>query len=107
MSGLIRMPHSRLVASPSVVLLSAPCASRPAKSRAQVEADNGNVALGGYVRSDPAIDRAERVARHLPGVTSVVDRVAAPWQQWERRGGTVTAASMNSERMYENPWKQP
>jgi osmotically-inducible protein OsmY len=47
-----------------------------------VRADDGTVALSGYVWSDAAIRRAELVAGQVPGVTSVVDELAL-----ERAGG--------------------
>ncbi len=47
-----------------------------------VRADDGRVALSGYVWSDAAIRRAELVAGQVPGVTSVVDELAL-----ERDGG--------------------
>ena len=47
-----------------------------------VRADEGRVALSGYVWSNDAIRRAELVAGQVPGVTSVVDELAL-----ERDGG--------------------
>lgn len=47
-----------------------------------VRADDGRVALSGYVWSDAAIRRAELVAGQVPGVTSVVDELSL-----EREGG--------------------
>jgi hypothetical protein len=40
-----------------------------------VRTDNGKVFLSGYVWSSDAILRAERIAKHVPGVTSVVDEL--------------------------------
>jgi osmotically-inducible protein OsmY len=40
-----------------------------------VRADDGRVSLYGYVWSDAAIRRAERVASQVPGVTSVADQL--------------------------------
>ena len=49
-----------------------------------VQAENGRVWLSGYVWSTEAIEHAQRVARHVAGVTSVVDRL-----ELERQGGTT------------------
>jgi osmotically-inducible protein OsmY len=103
--------HLRLLAGLSVVLLTVACASADPKSPAQVkadrvlaadvqnaldtdpdfyfrhvyvQADNGRVWLSGYVWSTEAIEHAQRVARHVAGVTSVVDRL-----ELERQGGTT------------------
>jgi osmotically-inducible protein OsmY len=95
--------HSRLsIAGLSTVLLTAACASEPPKTVAQasadhvlevrvenalendpvyffrhvdVDAEDGRVALSGYVWSDAAIRRAELIASQVPGVTSVADEL--------------------------------
>lgn len=86
----------------SAVLLTVACASAPPKTAAQastdrvlairvrnalngdpiyyfkhvdIQADDGRVSLYGYVWSDAAIRRAERVASQVPGVTSVADEL--------------------------------
>ena len=93
----------------AATLLTMACASSPPKTNAQTEADRtlanrvqvalasdptyffrhvdvradeGRVALSGYVWSDNAIRRAELVAGQVPGVTSVVDDLSL-----ERDGG--------------------
>jgi osmotically-inducible protein OsmY len=102
MSNLIRINRLKLIAGVSVSLLTVACASTPPESLAEVKADraladkvqsaidsdpefffqhvdvqaeNGTVSLSGYVWSDPAIVRAERIARQVPGVTSVSDQL--------------------------------
>ena len=102
MSSLNRMHRVKLLAALSLSLLSAACASMPPESSAQIQADRvladnvqnalnsdpefyfrhvdvqaekGKVSLSGYVWSDPAIARAERIASRVPGVTSVSDQL--------------------------------
>ena len=102
MSSLFRIHRLKLLAGLSVPLLSVACATRPLESFAQVKADqelaakvqsgldsdpefffrhvtveaeNGTVALSGYVWSAPAVVRAERIASRTPGVTSVSDQL--------------------------------
>jgi hyperosmotically inducible protein len=102
MTSLFRIHRLKLLAGLSVSLLSVACASTPPESLAQVKADrvladkvqralesdpefffrhvdvhaeNGKVSLSGYVWSDPALVRAERIARQVPGVTSVSDQL--------------------------------
>jgi len=102
MSSLFRMHRLKLLAGLSASLLGVSCASTPPESPAQVKADrvlsdkvqsaldndpvfyfrhvdvqaeNGKVSLGGYVWSAPAIERAERIASQVPGVTSVSDQL--------------------------------
>jgi osmotically-inducible protein OsmY len=50
-----------------------------------VQADDGEVLLSGYVWSDQAIRRAELIASGVPGVTSVADQL-----DLEREGGRPT-----------------
>ena len=102
MSTLFRINRLSVLAGLSVSLLSVACASTAPKSLAQVRADgaladevqsaldsdpefffrhvdvqaeNGKVFLSGYVWSPPAIVRAQRIARQVPGVTSVSDQL--------------------------------
>jgi hyperosmotically inducible protein len=110
MSSLICIPRLKLLAGLSVSLVIVACATTPPESPAQVKADrvladkvqsaldsdpefflrhvdvqagNGKVFLSGYVWSAPAIVRAERIARQVPGVTSVSDQL-----ELERNGST-------------------
>lgn len=111
MSTLLRAYRPRLLAGLSVVLLSTACASVPGESPAQVHADrvladkvenalnadplyyfrhvsvqahDGRVRLTGFVWSNDSIEQAERVARQVPGVTSVADELVL-----EREGSTA------------------
>jgi osmotically-inducible protein OsmY len=111
MSTLLRVSRPRLLAGIAVVLLTAACASVPPKSPAQVHADrvladkvenalnadplyyfrhvgvqahDGRVSLTGLVWSNDSIVQAERVARQVPGVTSVADEL-----ELEREGSNV------------------
>lgn len=105
---MVRRSESLLVGLTAVLLMEA-CVSTPPKTVAQEDADHqlaervenalagdptyffrhvdvqaadGTVSLSGYVWTDDAIRRAERVASQVPGVTSVADELTL-----EREGG--------------------
>jgi osmotically-inducible protein OsmY len=92
--------------------LGASCASRPPRSSAQIQADEatatriyaalerdpvyyfrdvdvgverGVVRLSGYVWTTPALYRAQRIARNVPGVTAVKDELQL--ERAAQRGG--------------------
>jgi osmotically-inducible protein OsmY len=115
MNTLSHAQFRRLLAGISVVLLTAACASTPPQSAAQIEADrtlankvegaldsdpvfffrhvdvqadNGNVSLSGYVWSNDSMLQAKRVASRVPGVTSVSDKL-----ELERAGGNAGSSS--------------
>jgi osmotically-inducible protein OsmY len=102
---------SILVGLTAVLLTTVACASTPPKTAAQInanhmladrvqnaldsdpvyffrhvdvdaDADDGRVWLSGYVWTDDAIRRAEHIASHVSGVTSVADELTL-----EREGG--------------------
>ena len=101
MSSLFRVHRVKLLAG-AVSSISVACASVPPESLEQVKADqvladkvqsaldsdpefffrhvdvqaeNGKVFLSGYVWSPPAIVRAQRIVRQVPGVASVSDQL--------------------------------
>jgi hypothetical protein len=115
MNTLFHAHLPRLLAGLTVVLFTAACATAPPKSPAHVQADHaladnvenaldadpayffrhvdvqaddGNVSLSGYVWSNASIVEAKRVASRVPGVTSVVDQL-----ELERAGVTPGASS--------------